>query len=74
MGTRDGDWMVIGQIVAPFGIHGEMKIEPLTDFPERFSSLTVVFAGPERRPLRIERVRSHKRQILLKVAGIDAPE
>lgn len=74
MGAPNCEWMVIGQIVAPFGLRGEMKIEPLTDFPERFSGLTEVFVGPDRRPVHIERARPHKRQVVLKLAGIDTPE
>ncbi|MEM6838856.1 MAG: ribosome maturation factor RimM [Cyanobacteria bacterium P01_C01_bin.120] len=34
-GTSD-DWIEIGRIVAPQGLHGEMRVYPDTDFPERF--------------------------------------
>ncbi len=43
---RDGDapppsssasWIVIGEVVGVFGVHGEVKVRPLTDFPERFA-------------------------------------
>lgn len=30
------DWLRIGQIVATFGLKGEVKVLPLTDFPSRF--------------------------------------
>ncbi len=35
--------IAIGRAVKPFGIKGEMKIEPLTDFPERFKDLRSVY-------------------------------
>ncbi len=35
--------ITIGRAVKPFGIKGEMKIEPLTDFPERFKDLRSVY-------------------------------
>ena len=31
------DWMTIGKVVSTKGIRGEIKIKPLSDFPERFT-------------------------------------
>jgi 16S rRNA processing protein RimM len=31
--------ITIGRVAKPFGVKGEMKIEPMTDFPERFKDL-----------------------------------
>ena len=28
--------IVIGKIGAPHGVHGELKVVPITDYPERF--------------------------------------
>ncbi len=35
--------ITIGKAVKPFGIKGEMKIEVMTDFPERFRGLRRVY-------------------------------
>jgi 16S rRNA processing protein RimM len=35
--------ITIGKAVKPFGVKGEMKIEPMTDFPERFKTLRRVY-------------------------------
>ena len=32
--------MVIGEITRAHGLHGEMRVTPLTDHPERFADLT----------------------------------
>lgn len=37
--------IVIGKIGAPHGVRGEMRVIPLTDFPERFQSLEKVYVG-----------------------------
>ena len=29
-------WLIIGEIVAPHGLRGEVRINPSSDFPERF--------------------------------------
>jgi 16S rRNA processing protein RimM len=68
------EWMLIGRVAAPFGVRGEMKIEPLTDFPERFNSLTVVYVGPTRERHKVERTRMHGDRILVRLDGVSTPE
>jgi len=29
------DGLIVGELVGPFGVQGEVKLYPLTDFPER---------------------------------------
>lgn len=38
--------LIVGQIVAPFGVKGELKANILTDFPERLSMLEEVVIAP----------------------------
>jgi len=66
--------LVVGRILAPWGYRGEVKVEILTDFPERFSRLREILVGDERRPYRVQAARLHKGAILLKLGGIDTPE
>ncbi len=44
MGERTEEpWdLVIGQVTAPFGINGELRVRPETDYPERFLELKEV--------------------------------
>jgi 16S rRNA processing protein RimM len=30
------DWIVIGRVLKPHGLKGEIKVHLLTDYPERF--------------------------------------
>ena len=39
--------IVIGRVGAAHGIHGDLRIIPLTDFPERFTALREVMVGDE---------------------------
>lgn len=69
---QETEWAAIGQVVALFGIRGELKVRLLTDIPERFQQLEVIYLGPEHQPHKIERVRPHKGEIIiLKLVGID---
>ena len=65
-------YLAIGRIIAPHGIRGEVKVEVLTDFPERFKPGTHVFLGagtedPEARPAKIAAARPHKGGFLVKL-------
>ena len=64
--------VVIGTVVAPFGIKGEVKVRIETDFPERFESLTEVWVKPrtgQGRMRRVEHTRFHQDGALVKFEG-----
>lgn len=58
--------ITIGRVGAPQGIHGELRVIPLTDFPERFEGLKEkeIMVGDEL--LHVESVRYHKQFVLMK--------
>jgi 16S rRNA processing protein RimM len=64
--------LIIGHILAPWGIHGEVKVEVVTDFPERFAPGKLVYLNGY--PLEIEKCRPHKQHLLVKLATIDSVE
>jgi 16S rRNA processing protein RimM len=69
--------ITIGKAVKPFGVKGEMKIEPMTDFPERFNGLhRVHLVSPAGRELAVEvkSVRYAGATPLLLFDGYNSPE
>lgn len=68
----DSQFVVVGQVVAPWGLRGEMKVEAMTDFPDRFSPQEEIHV--DRNPMTIERSRWHKGRVILKLATIDSVE
>jgi 16S rRNA processing protein RimM len=74
---RSGMLITIGKAVKPFGVKGEMKIETLTDFPERFKRLRRVYlvspAGKEM-ACEIRSVRYADGVPFILFAGYDSPE
>jgi 16S rRNA processing protein RimM len=68
------DWMLVGRVVGAFGVRGEMKVEPLTDFPERFKKTKQIYLGTDRMPVAVTGSRTHGGQVLLRLEGIDSPE
>ena len=66
------EFLIVGRIVAPWGIRGEVKVEVETDFPERFSPHKQVYIDGI--PFTIESCRSHKQHLIVKLATIDSIE
>ena len=67
----------IGKVVKPFGVKGEMKIEPMTDFPERFKDLSRVYlVSPAGKEIvcEVKTVRYAGDAPLLVFSGYDSPE
>ena len=63
--------LVVGRILRPHGMRGEVEAEILTDYPDRFSLLKTVYLGEDHAPVALEGHRFHGRRILLKLAGCD---
>jgi 16S rRNA processing protein RimM len=73
---EEWNWTV-GEITAPFGLAGEVKVRIESDFPDRFKRLKEVCLRPrigEPKLFAVERARLHKRQALLKLRGIASIE
>jgi 16S rRNA processing protein RimM len=68
------EFLVIGKLRKPHGIHGEIVMEVLTDFPERLRPGVTVYAGEARRPLRIRKVRTHQQALLVTFEDYTDPE
>ncbi len=62
--------IAIGQVLGAHGYKGEVRVDPLTDFPERFFALKWVYLGEERRRREVQSVRNHDRFFLVKLEGI----
>src|SRR5260370_31177675 len=69
--------LIVGELVGPFGVAGEIKLYPLTDFPERlrrYRRLVLQLPDGSRRDVRVRRARSHKNIWVLKLQDVNTPE
>lgn len=68
--SAEPHFLAVGRIAKPHGIHGEVRVELLTDLPERFEWLESIYLGEKNpRLVKIEGVRHHQGTVLLKLAG-----
>ena len=73
--SNEPHYLIIGRVLKPWGYRGELKIEILTDFPERFASLHKVFLGDDAKPFSVENARLHgKNAAVIKLKGVETPE
>jgi 16S rRNA processing protein RimM len=63
--------VAIGLITAMFGIRGEVKVQPLTDFAERFLQTATVCVGDELVERRVLGARLHQRIVILRLEGVE---
>lgn len=66
------DFVTIGRVAAPHGVRGDVRVSPLTDFPERFDDLKRVHVQSNASSWHaVESVRWHKQFVLMKLSGIE---
>lgn len=70
------DLLQVGAITKTHGVHGEVKVFPMTDDVKRFKKLktTILDTGKEHIELKIEGVKFFKQFVILKFEGFDTIE
>ncbi len=70
MRRRRPEFLAVGRIGRPHGVRGELRVEVLTEFPERFAPGERMLVGTEGtrspQPVTILEVRSHQGQLLVR--------
>ncbi len=74
MSSNKPRYLVIGEVVKPWGYRGDVKVKILTDFPKRLSKIKTVYLGTETRAVQVERARLHSGFALFKFEGYDTEQ
>lgn len=70
----EDDLLVVGAIVGSHGIRGELKVRPLTEFPERIPKLRQLrlrFPDGRLATHRVRSARTHGEMVLFTLAGVE---
>ncbi len=67
-------FLAVGKLRRPHGVHGEILMEILTDFPERLKAGSQLFVGPMHQPHTIKSYRQHNDGLLVSFEGYHSPE
>lgn len=71
------EYLVIGEVLRPHGVRGELRIRILTDYPERIAELETIYLGADVesssiKPYSVVGMRMHQNYGLLTLRGIDS--
>src|SRR5579885_1186344 len=72
--SADTGWVLVGEIVGAFGIRGQVKLLPLTDFPERFERTKTLYLGDAHAPVMVLSAQQHKNIVLMTLAGVETAD
>jgi 16S rRNA processing protein RimM len=69
-------YLLLGEILRPHGVRGELRMRILTDYPERINKLKIIYIGSDIdatdiREYHLEHMRMNQDYGLLKLAGLD---
>lgn len=67
-------FLVVGRLRRPHGVHGEILMDVLTDFPERLRSGLSVYVGEDHQPLVIRSLRQSNLALLVAFEPYRDPE
>jgi 16S rRNA processing protein RimM len=71
--SAERPWLIVGRVIKPHGIHGDLVVEITTDFPERLADGVTVGVGDDDAPEErheVFRVRYHKGRWLVSVRDL----
>lgn len=57
------EFITVGKILAPWGVEGRLKVDVITDFPQRFAPSSTVYVDGQR--MTIESVQWHKGKAII---------
>lgn len=72
--TGEPEYLVVGTLRRPHGVHGAMVMQVLTDFPERLNPDAELFLGDAHTPVAIISTRGHNHGLVVQLKGVDTPE
>lgn len=70
--SSDSEFLIIGRILAPWGIEGKLKVKVITDFPQRFAPAATVYIS--RQPVTISSTEWHNGEVIIKLNSVDGIE
>jgi 16S rRNA processing protein RimM len=72
--TGEPVFLVVGKLRHSHGLHGEVLMEVITDFPERIRQGKTLYVGESHQPRRVRGRRIHGSNLLLLFDDIKTPE
>ena len=72
MKSSEPEFITIGKILSPWGVKGKLKVEVITDFPQRFAPSSKIYINHQ--PMTVDSCLWHKGKAIIKLNAIDSVE
>jgi 16S rRNA processing protein RimM len=66
------EFITVGQILAPWGVQGKLKVKVVTDFPQRFAPSSKIYVN--QMPMTIDSAEWRRGNVIIKVDQINTAE
>lgn len=67
-------YLIVGKTLKPHGVHGALKVEPITENPDRFKTLSVIYIGDDTLPKKcyeLEQVEFTPKHLVVYLKDVD---
>jgi len=68
-GSSEPEFLVVGKIVRPHGVRGEVGMKLMTDHPEHLLKVKTLYVGTEHRSYDVTRIRRHQSGMIIHFDG-----
>ncbi|NDJ35073.1 MAG: 16S rRNA processing protein RimM [Chloroflexi bacterium] len=72
--TGEPDYLLVGEVLRPHGVRGELSMRVVTEHPERLIKLEQLYLGLDYAPYSIDRIRPHKGKMIVQLAEVESRE
>ena len=69
-GSPEPEYLIVGEIIRPHGVRGDVAMKSLTAYPERLGDIEQLYVGADHVPYRVKRIRPHQSGMLILFQGI----
>ena len=69
-GAPQPEYLIVGDIIRPHGVRGEVAMKSLTAYPERLGDIETLYLGEDFAPCLVKRMRPHQAGMLILFQGI----
>lgn len=69
-GSSEPEFLLVGRIIRPHGVRGEVGMRLMTDHPEHLLGLKKLYLGPEYKPYQVTRMRRHQEGMIIQFVEV----
>jgi 16S rRNA processing protein RimM len=69
-GSPEPEYLIVGEIIRPHGVRGDVAMKSLTAYPERLGDIETLYVGEDFTPYQVKRIRPHQAGMIILFQGL----